>query len=97
MQVKNFAECSKHSAILSTFIKLPFVFKIFFCLFLYVKLFILFFYFQALCGVGQCLQALSTHESPDPPLQWIVQEMVGSGRFLTLKAPRKNASENVVC
>ena len=29
MQVKSIAECSKHSAILSTFIKLPFVFKIF--------------------------------------------------------------------
>ena len=29
MQVKSIAECSKHSAILSTFIKLPFVIKIF--------------------------------------------------------------------
>ena len=29
MQVKSIAECSKHSAILSTFIKLPFVVKSF--------------------------------------------------------------------
>ena len=29
MQVKSIAECSWHSAILSTFIKLPFVFKTF--------------------------------------------------------------------
>ena len=29
MQVKSIAECSKHSAILSTFIKLPFVIKSF--------------------------------------------------------------------
>ena len=29
MQVKSIAECSKHSAILSTFIKLPFVIKFF--------------------------------------------------------------------
>ena len=29
MRVKSIAECSKHSAILSTFIKLPFVFKTF--------------------------------------------------------------------
>ena len=29
MQVKSIAECSKHSAILMTFIKLPFVIKIF--------------------------------------------------------------------
>ena len=29
MQVKSIAECSKHSAILSTFIKIPFVIKIF--------------------------------------------------------------------
>ena len=29
MQVKSIAECSRHSAILSTFIKLPFVIKIF--------------------------------------------------------------------
>ena len=29
MQVKSIAECSKHSAILLTFIKLPFVIKIF--------------------------------------------------------------------
>ena len=36
MQVKSIAECSKgHSAILSTFIKLPFVFKTFF--FVYFK------------------------------------------------------------
>ena len=34
MQVESIAECSKHSAILSTFIKLPFVIKILFCLFL---------------------------------------------------------------
>ena len=33
-------------------------------------------FLQALCGVGQCLRALSTHKNPDPPVQWIVQEMV---------------------
>jgi len=31
---------------------------------------------RALCGLGQCLRALSLHASPDPPTHWLVNDMV---------------------
>ena len=48
------------------------------------------FCFQALCGAGQCLRALSVHESPDPPVHWIIQEMVRNEVF-----HEKNVSQHV--
>ncbi|WAR21805.1 CFA46-like protein [Mya arenaria] len=30
---------------------------------------------RALCGLGQCLRALSLHTSPDPPTHWLVNDV----------------------
>lgn len=35
-------------------------------------------YFQALCGLGQCLRALSLHQSADAATHWHVNDMVNN-------------------
>ena len=80
MQVKSITECSKHSAILSTFIKLPFVIKIFglsisewpfhtsFTVH-YIKIFLFPVILVIACLVGITALPLSITTTLGPPLQ----------------------------